>query len=282
MVLRAEPAVHVKVSSNTINIYAVKPGTQFDVGIMPPGAGDWDILTITPNLDAELALEGEWNVPTLQSNITINGEPVREPGDQGVVYAPDVLRYVHRAKSDLVADITDLDFVFECLFKTPEDVLEDRVIVDKRDHWDFGSPCWAPGWSFKITELPQQRPTFSIHDTMGGTDSHTGPTLAIKTWYHYMVFCDRDESNVAFYMRAYLNGSRLPAIPSGYTVGTNTIGNEGLLTFGSESDLVGSEDAGIAMVRVWTASEIFKGGAANLDQWDPVALAQYNILTQSW
>ena len=143
---------------------------------------------------------------------------------------------------------------------------------------------WAPGWSFQVTN--GLLPVFSIHDDVGGVDSITGDPLdplAVDSWYHYMVFCDRDEANPSYYLRAYKNGNLISSLPSGYTVGGNTLENAGLLTFGADSDGLGAMNSGVAMVRVWTHPNMFPGSPDNnLNYWTPVAFARHRILTQTW
>ena len=292
------PAVHVNHTTytNTINVFAVEAGAPISLCLDPPPTtgsptASWSTVEQTANLEAALFLAGTIspppNPPELKASIQI-GSFVRDPADQGVVYASTV-PLIHQAQSAAVAQISIDDFVFECVFKTPQDYSQDYIIAEKRDYDWVSSPSSSPGWSFrcvaKITSPVSTGlyPEFAIFDQSGPEDANTSNDVLVpNTWYHYMVFCDRSESNLAYYMRAYLNGDRLDSTVATRVVGTNSMENGGLLTLGGTSDLTGSPDSGVAMARVWTADDMFVDATSKLDEWDAVAEARYKILVRTW
>ena len=267
-------AVLVQIKAGTggnyiVSVFSVEPGVEVAVTPgTPPSGGAWAKASPdpTPNFDATLVIQSTGTAPSASDdNEWSDSLRIREPGDQGVIYAAGE---VHQAQSDQVANITTGDFAIEFLFRTPSDakgfIAEKRLLMTAYE-----------GWSFLLNAA--MKPQFII-DNGPNQASHTGlSALDGNRWYHYMVFCDRDADGDAYYLRAYVDGVLQSGNPVGRFSGGN-LDNDGLLTFAARSDKSQKENGGIALFRVWTADDMFPGGPYNLFQWGQVAKARYDIL----
>jgi hypothetical protein len=243
------PGVDQLTTSLTINGTTVTPDFRYKGG--DANASDWDQWTYGETLTYA-------GTPAVSLN---QGSPLLSANDDSVLFGGSD-RYVSAGTS--FGDIGTGDVVFEAVVK---------LINGSSSQLFCATRTVAIGWDFR-----NQGNTFRfLMQDAGGNDRPVSATIDDDTWYHVMVFINRDEASTNG-AQVYVNG-----VASGSGKDMSAINGDCSVanSFSIGGSPSGSTDceSNVAYLALWQQASWHQAGAAGPTEWATIAQERFLKLT---
>jgi hypothetical protein len=255
---------------------------------------DHDTIATVDNLDPLLTINGTTVTPTLRYKggdaditdwnywgygedldyvanggaVSVNqGSPLLGTNDDSV--KGDGLAY-YTADNTSFGDIATEDIVFEIVFKVDTAM---KVITGK---WSS-----APGNAFWYLYFTGSSTlNLIVNDNINPASNVNSATLDAGTWYHAVVFVNRDEGSTNG-SQIYINGV---ASGSGtdFSGSAASLSNSLLMNLGSMGGGTAPYDSNIAYIAMWKQASWHQAGAAGPTEWATIAQERFLKLTGFW
>jgi hypothetical protein len=246
------PGIDSLDSSLTINSISVTPEFRYK-------GGDADGTDITPWVyGSTLVAQGTGGAYN-------QGSPLFGTNDDSFCGAGS--RYYEATSAGAVGDLGTDDFVFEFVFKQVATTGSRRIL----SKFDYGASS-AGYWFQHATGLAL---IASFRDGANSLDLTTGDILKKGSWYHVMVFMNRNENSTNG-ASLFVNGVQ---ITTGNPSALGNLDSIDELALGAESNGGEIHDGCIAYAAMWQQADWHQAGADGPVEWAIIAKERFARLT---